>query len=114
MRGWSRFRRKGARTPDDHVVEDPPPPEKTEVDQTAPDGHAHGTGSAEPAQQPMVGHSQADESKTAEKRNKCVLADKGGVHGYWNAFDYCYERFKKEGNPDPRLDLTVMSPNGPR
>eukprot|EP00959_Pyramimonas_sp_CCMP1952_P167464 3500118-Pyramimonas_sp.AAC.1 len=42
----------GTRTPDDHVAEDPPLPEKTEADQTAPDvpdptkEDAKGTGSA--------------------------------------------------------------------
>ncbi|CAK0790537.1 unnamed protein product, partial [Prorocentrum cordatum] len=67
-----------------------------------------------PGQQPMAGRSQADDSKTAEERNKCALADKVGVHGYWNAIEYCYERYKKEGRPDPRLDLNALPPKGPR
>ncbi|CAK0841140.1 unnamed protein product, partial [Prorocentrum cordatum] len=56
----------------------------------------------------------ANESETAKKGKHCALADKVGVHGYWNALDYCHERFKKEGKPDPRLDLNVMPPGGPR
>eukprot|EP00959_Pyramimonas_sp_CCMP1952_P151691 3173814-Pyramimonas_sp.AAC.1 len=123
---------EGTRTPDDHVVEDPPPPEKIEVDQTPHEvhdtvqddvkntgsagtqGHAHGTGSAETAQQPMAGRSQADDSKTAKKRNRCGFAETVGVHGYRNALEYCYERYKKESRPDPRLDLNVLPLTGPR
>eukprot|EP00959_Pyramimonas_sp_CCMP1952_P023411 492116-Pyramimonas_sp.AAC.1 len=61
----------------------------------------------------MVGRLQADDSKTAEKQNRCALVDKVGVHGYWNALEYCYERYKKESRPDPRLDLNVLSQKTP-
>eukprot|EP00959_Pyramimonas_sp_CCMP1952_P384505 8058288-Pyramimonas_sp.AAC.1 len=56
----------------------------------------------------------ANESKTAKKGNKYALADKVGVHGYWNTLGYCHERSKEEGNPDPRLDMNMMPPSGPR
>eukprot|EP00959_Pyramimonas_sp_CCMP1952_P043126 902205-Pyramimonas_sp.AAC.1 len=62
----------------------------------------------------MAGRSQADDPKTAKKRNICALADKVGVHGYWNALEYRYERYKKEGRPNPRLDLNVSPTNGLR
>eukprot|EP00959_Pyramimonas_sp_CCMP1952_P191881 4012136-Pyramimonas_sp.AAC.1 len=62
----------------------------------------------------MAAGPKMNEDGKSKKQQRCALADRTGIHGYWNALDDCHERFKSEERPDPRMNMTILPDNVPR